>query len=103
MKSRKTQFWRFFYHGDTENTEILADGLPVVLTRPEKRFRPCSKLVMKMSETKVWFPAKKYGWGWGPPCCWQGWVAMIIWVALLAGGGIILLPAKHVGLFVAWT
>lgn len=28
---------------------------------------------------------------------------MIIWVALLAGGGIILLPKKHEGLFVAWV
>jgi hypothetical protein len=54
-------------------------------------------------EKQIWFPAKRYGYGWGPPCCWQGWVAMAIWVALLAGGGIILLPAKHVDLFVAWT
>jgi hypothetical protein len=23
---------------------------------------------------KIWFPAKRYGWGWGLPCCWQGWV-----------------------------
>jgi hypothetical protein len=20
-----------------------------------------------------WFPAKRYGWGWGPPRTWQGW------------------------------
>ena len=34
----------------------------------------------------VWFPAKAYGYGWGPPCCWQGWVATLIWLALFLGG-----------------
>ena len=25
---------------------------------------------------KYWFPAKRYGWGWGPPNNWQGWVVL---------------------------
>lgn len=36
---------------------------------------------------KYWFPAKKYGWGWGLPTTWQGWfvfVAYLSSVALLA-------------------
>jgi hypothetical protein len=33
-----------------------------------------------------WFPAKRYGWGWGPPTTWQGWVATLIWAAALIGG-----------------
>jgi len=33
-----------------------------------------------------WFPAKRYGWGWGPPVRWQGWVALVIWAAALAEG-----------------
>lgn len=24
-----------------------------------------------------WFPAKRYGWGWGLPRTWQGWVVLI--------------------------
>ena len=24
-----------------------------------------------------WFPAKRYGWGWGPPKKWQGWLVLI--------------------------
>lgn len=24
-------------------------------------------------QKKYWFPAKKYGWGWTFPDCWQGW------------------------------
>ena len=33
-----------------------------------------------------WFPAKRYGWGWGPPATWQGWVVLLLWfVALFEG------------------
>jgi hypothetical protein len=39
-----------------------------------------------------WFPAKRYGWGWGPPITWQGWVVMAVFVVLLAAGAIGLLP-----------
>jgi len=35
---------------------------------------------------KIWFPAKRYGWGWGPPNCWQGWVFFVSWLAVLVGG-----------------
>lgn len=40
-----------------------------------------------MSSNKTyWFPAKRYGWGWGLPCAWQGWTVLAVFVALLAGG-----------------
>lgn len=32
-----------------------------------------------------WFPAKTYGVGWGLPCAWQGWVALILY---LGGNGL---------------
>lgn len=33
-----------------------------------------------------WFRAKRYGWGWGLPLAWQGWVVLSIYgVAVLAG------------------
>ncbi len=35
---------------------------------------------------KIWFPAKKYGWGWGPPCCWQGWAVIVVWFAIVISG-----------------
>lgn len=35
---------------------------------------------------KYWFPAKRYGWGWGPPCTWQGWVVLVIYLVLIVGG-----------------
>jgi hypothetical protein len=30
-----------------------------------------------------WFPAKRYGWGWGAPATWQGWVVLLSWMALV--------------------
>jgi hypothetical protein len=29
------------------------------------------------SKSKYWLPAKRYGWGWGVPCAWQGWCVLI--------------------------
>jgi hypothetical protein len=34
----------------------------------------------------IWFPAKKYGWGWGFPVVWQGWLFFVLWAAALFGG-----------------
>ena len=36
-----------------------------------------------MSERRYWFPAKRYGWGWGPPSTWQGWVVLAIYIAVV--------------------
>ena len=57
---------------------------------------------MQTNKTKIWFPAKKYGWGWGPPCSWQGWVVMAVWLVLLLGGGFLLAPHNK-ALFLAYT
>jgi hypothetical protein len=52
------------------------------------------------SEKEIWFPAKRYGWGWGFPCRWQGWVVMALWILLTGLSGWILLP-RHPWLFQA--
>lgn len=31
---------------------------------------------MASNGKKIWFPAKRYGWGWGLPVTWQGWVVL---------------------------
>ena len=33
-----------------------------------------------------WFPAKKYGFGWGMPRTWQGWAVLAVTLVLLSGG-----------------
>jgi hypothetical protein len=39
-----------------------------------------------MPEPKYWFPAKRYGWGWGFPSMWQGWLVFGAFFALVAAG-----------------
>ena len=43
-----------------------------------------------------WFPAKRFGWGWGPPTRWQGWVVLIVWLASMAIAGVRLMPGHLV-------
>jgi hypothetical protein len=54
---------------------------------------------MDQNKKSIWFPAKTYGWGWGPPCAWQGWVVLVSFVALLGTSAWLLLPGKHIGWF----
>jgi hypothetical protein len=35
------------------------------------------------NQRQYWFPAKRYGWGWGMPIVWQGWLAMAIYLIVL--------------------
>lgn len=42
-----------------------------------------------------WFPAKTYGWGWGLPATWQGWVVLAGYAGILVLGGALLNPAQH--------
>lgn len=43
-----------------------------------------------MADDKVarlyWFPAKRYGWGWGLPRSWQGWAVLVAYVAVVLTG-----------------
>lgn len=41
---------------------------------------------MNKRNRNIWFPVKKYGWGWGLPIAWQGWVVLTIYIVLLAYG-----------------
>jgi len=34
-------------------------------------------------DPEYWFPAKRYGWGWGIPTTWQGWLVLAIFFILL--------------------
>jgi hypothetical protein len=49
-----------------------------------------------MSERRYWFPAKRYGWGWGLPCTWEGWLAVAVFVALIAAGAWLFPPSRAV-------
>lgn len=34
---------------------------------------------------RYWFPAKSYGWGWGFPATWEGWLTMLAFIAACCG------------------
>jgi hypothetical protein len=36
-----------------------------------------------VSSQQYWFRAKRYGWGWGLPRTWQGWVTLATYLALV--------------------
>jgi hypothetical protein len=48
-------------------------------------------------DRQYWFPAKRYGWGWGPPTKWQGWVVLVVWIAALMAGSVIFRTGHLVG------
>lgn len=50
---------------------------------------------------KYWFPAKRYGWGWSFPTCWQGWAVFAAYAASVALIQRFLPPAKVHALFFA--
>lgn len=36
-----------------------------------------------MTPPEYWFPAKRYGWGWGFPLTWQGWAVVLSYCAVV--------------------
>lgn len=57
---------------------------------------------MSNKEDDYWFPAKRYGWGWGVPNTWQGWVVLAAFAVLLSLGVIFRGPLGYL-LFGAYT
>jgi hypothetical protein len=38
-----------------------------------------------MRDKPYWFAARRFGWGWGLPLTWQGWLVYALWFAVLFG------------------
>jgi hypothetical protein len=55
-----------------------------------------------MTNSRYWFPAKRYGWGWGPPATWQGWLVLLGWMAAFVAAIRFLMP-RHPGLLAAYV
>ncbi len=41
---------------------------------------------MQEQKKEIWFPAKKYGLGWGFPVTWQGWLFFVGWLGVFIAG-----------------
>lgn len=54
-------------------------------------------------QTKYWFRAKRFGWGWGLPLTWQGWLVLAIFLVMVAAGATLIQPRIHLSLFVIYV
>lgn len=52
---------------------------------------------------KYWFRAKRYGWGWGLPTAWQGWVALAVHLGLVLLGLYLFPPNKAFASFIVYA
>ncbi len=46
------------------------------------------------SRPHYWLPAKKFGFGWGVPYAWQGWVVLLAYVAGTVLAGVFFPPGR---------
>jgi hypothetical protein len=58
---------------------------------------------MSDEDTSFWFPVKTYGWGWGLPVRWQGWVVLVAYAALLFFGIPYLVAERDVVAFLLYV
>ena len=57
-----------------------------------------------MTQTpNYWFAAKRYGWGWGLPLAWQGWIVLAIFVALVIAGVVLFPPHQSPVAFIIYV
>jgi hypothetical protein len=52
-------------------------------------------------DTRYWFRAKRYGWGWGLPLTWQGWAILAAFIALIVADALVFPPRKALPAFIA--
>lgn len=55
---------------------------------------------MKDEAPRYWFKAKTYGWGWGLPTAWQGWVVYAVALALFIANAIAFPPGRDTAHYV---
>ena len=55
------------------------------------------------SDHNYWFPAKRYGWGWGLPISWQGWIVLIAYFTLIDRGNLPISPKQSAGVVLEFT
>ena len=53
-------------------------------------------------EPTYWFRAKRYGWGWGLPRTWQGWLVLAAFLALVVAGKFLILPRKAMAAYMVY-
>ena len=57
------------------------------------------KLSEHQPPPRSWFPPKTYGWGWGPPCPWEGWLVLLSYLVLLFIAGFFFIRHQNLAAF----
>jgi len=52
---------------------------------------------------EYWFPAKRYGWGWGLPTAWQGWLVFVGYILLLVVGAFLFSPREALAAYLIYV
>jgi hypothetical protein len=73
---------------------IKGDGKKQPRLMPSVK-NPGGGLSMNERNKDIWFPARKYGVGWGFPITWQGWVVFGSYIALVIVGIIFLAISEN--------
>ncbi len=55
------------------------------------------------TQPKYWFPAKRYGWGWGLPTAWQGWLVLAVFLVLVLAGSLLFPPRAQPGSYYTYV
>jgi hypothetical protein len=59
--------------------------------------------IVVQPDPQYWFPAKRYGWGWGLPIKWQGWAILVAFIGLIAAGAFLFPPRKVLAAYLAYV
>jgi drug/metabolite transporter (DMT)-like permease len=57
---------------------------------------------MPSDDSRYWFPAKRYGWGWGPPVAWQGWAVLAGFFTFVIAGIFLVPPQRSMPAFAGY-
>lgn len=57
---------------------------------------------MPPDDSRYWFPAKRFGWGWGLPATWEGWAVLVGFFALVIVGIFLVPPQRSMVAFAAY-
>jgi hypothetical protein len=55
------------------------------------------------SNPRYWFPAKHYGWGWGLPIAWQGWLVFSAFLGLVIAGAFLFPPRSALAAYLTYV
>ena len=52
------------------------------------------------TDHRYWFPAKRYGWGWGLPTAWQGLAVILAFLILVVIGALLFPPGEMLAAYI---